>query len=100
MFSGGGSPYGLRHRTPLQEYRPDLPAWLDRVLERAMDPLPERRHQDVIELLADLEFGAAHGARMEKPARRSLYERNPLLFWKAGSVILMAILFLVLAFRQ
>jgi serine/threonine protein phosphatase PrpC len=100
MFSGGGSPYGLRHRTPLQDYRPDLPAWLDRVLERAMDPLPERRHQDVIELLADLEFGAAHGARMEKPARRSLYERNPLLFWKTGSVILMAILFLVLAFRQ
>lgn len=100
MFSGGRSPYGLRHRTPLREYRPDLPAWLDRVFEKAMDPLPERRHQDVIELLADLEYGAAHGARMEKPVRSSLYERNPLLFWKACSAILVAILFMVLALRR
>jgi len=100
MFSGGGSPYGLRQRTPLQVYRPDLPAWLDRVLEKAMESLPERRHQDVIELLADLEYGAVHGARLEKPVRKSLYERNPLLFWQACSAILAVILFVVLALRR
>ena len=100
MFSGGGTPYGLRQRTPLPEYRPDLPAWLDRVLEKAMDPLPERRYQDVIELLADLEYGAANGARMEKPVQRSLYDRNPLQFWKVFSAILVVIMLLVLGLRR
>lgn len=100
MFSGGGSPYGLRQRTPLQAYRPDLPVWLDRVLEKAMESVPERRHQDVLELLADLEYGALHGARQERPVRKSLYERNPLLFWQACSAILAVILFVVLALRR
>ncbi len=100
MFSGGGSPYGLQHRTRLQVYRPDLPVWLDRVFEKSMEPLPQRRYHDIIEMLADLEYGEAHGARLEIPAHQSLYERHPLLFWKACSAILSILLLLTLILHQ
>src|SRR5207244_703572 len=74
----------------LSRYRPDLPAWLDAVIGKALAADPTQRFGDVIEFAHELE----NGATWAKPAvatRQALYERNPLLFWKilsAGLIIL------------
>src|SRR5260370_18581519 len=44
---------------PLQQRRPDLPAWLDQVLGKAVAADPGNRQGDVIELALELEAGAA-----------------------------------------
>ncbi|QWG20788.1 protein kinase [Bradyrhizobium sediminis] len=78
----------------LSRHRPDLPAWLDAVVGKALHVDPAQRFGDVIEFAHELE----NGAMWAKPAaatRQALYDRNPLLFWKilsAGLVILVAIL--------
>ena len=102
MFTGA-YPYGevepfskprfIRAPTPMLALRPDLPAWLDQVVERSVAAKPEDRHQDVIELIFALEHGALHGAPT-LPRRRPLLERDPLRFWQIVSALL-AILLLV-----
>ena len=79
-----------RFGTPasLIEYRPDLPVWVDDFVRRAVSADPKKRFADVLELGAELERAAAHGS-FAKPARVSLYERNPLLFWKVVSFALL-----------
>jgi serine/threonine-protein kinase len=49
-------------RRGLREMRVDLPSGLSRVVERAIDPLPERRYKSAQSLTADLE-SLAHGPR-------------------------------------
>ena len=44
----------LLERTPLTAARPDVPPKLAQVIERAIDPQPERRHQSADVLAADL----------------------------------------------
>lgn len=82
----------------LSELRPDLPAWLDQALARAMAVNPQSRYEDVIEFLFAIEHGAI-GAVAAAPRRRPLYERNPLHFWRAVSAVLAIGLMLSLAFR-
>jgi serine/threonine protein phosphatase PrpC len=74
---------------PLAAHRPDLPAWLDAVLARAIAVDAEQRYADSIELAYELEAGLAKGGGKRGPARRvPWYERNPLLFWKLTSLLL------------
>ncbi len=79
--------------------RPDLPAWLDAVMLKAIAPDPAERYRDVLEFAFEIENGAA---RAPTSARRpkSLYERNPLMFWKATSLLLLFALVLALACRR
>jgi len=63
----------------LAESRPDLPAWLDALLARALSADPEQRPGDMLEMVIALEEGPAAAP---PPVKRSLYDRNPLLFWK------------------
>ncbi len=75
----------------LARYRPDLPAWLDALLGRALAAEPEHRPGDVLEFVLALEDGPAAAPALTKTA--PLYDRNPLLFWK----VMAALLFLALA---
>ena len=93
----GHYPYGevepfsrprFHKRTPLEHYRPDLPAWLDGVLTRATVADPAVRAGDAMELALELEHNLAHGPRVIA-RRQSFYERNPLLFWKIVSLCLL-----------
>jgi serine/threonine protein phosphatase PrpC len=98
MFAGGAYPYGeiepfstprFGRPKPLSAHRPDLPAWLDAVLARAIAVDPDQRHADSIELAYELEAGLEKGGGKRTPARRvPWYERNPLLFWKLTSLLL------------
>ena len=92
LFSGGKLPYGFNGRVPLYQYRPDAPQWLDLVLEKALQPDPARRYQDVLEVCADLKrFSSGRDAMT--PARRTpLLESDPVLFWQLVVVVLLALL--------
>lgn len=92
----GRLPYGagvarLTSRADLARLRyqpatgPDLPAWVDRALEKAVAIDPDDRYEVLSEFIYDL--------RHPNPAlavlpRRPLYTRNPLLFWKTLALLL------------
>jgi len=81
----------------LARLRPDLPAWLEAALVRALAANPADRHGDVIEFVLELENGAERGA--PPPRRLSLYDRDPLTFWKVASALLAVLLLISLASR-
>jgi serine/threonine protein phosphatase PrpC len=83
---------------PLSARRPDLPAWLDSAIRRATAADRRARFADILEFAFELENGAADprpAARGKKP----LYDRNPLLFWKSCSLVLLLLLLLSLLVR-
>jgi len=98
LFAQGAYPYGEiepfsspRYHNPpksLAVVRPDLPIWLDGVLSRALAIDPKERYADIMELVYDLENGLAKGGQI-RHGKRSLYDRNPLLFWKCTSLVLL-----------
>ena len=74
----------MRYRS-LAPLRPDVPAWVDEALEKALHPEPFRRFEDADEFVHALS-NPAPGFRARR--RPPLAERNPLLFWKAVSLVL------------
>jgi serine/threonine protein phosphatase PrpC/tRNA A-37 threonylcarbamoyl transferase component Bud32 len=77
----------LKKPKPLVAHRPDLPAWLDQAVARATAANPDDRFEDVFEFIFELEHGAMRAAP-PAPRRQPLYERNPLMFWKAACALL------------
>jgi serine/threonine protein phosphatase PrpC len=82
--------------TPLSRYRPDLPAWLDAVVGKAINVDRAQRFGDVIEFAHELENGATW-AGPAVAARRSLHDRNPLMFWKVLCALLIIVIAVILA---
>jgi serine/threonine protein phosphatase PrpC len=107
LFSGGAYPYGevepfsrprFGQPAPLLSRRPDLPAWLDQSLARAVAVAPEERQGDAMELVFELEAGMGRGAPL-RVRPRSLHDRNPLLFWQVVAALLVLLLLASLATR-
>lgn len=105
MFSGGPYPYGeveafatprFGRPIPLGKHRPDLPAWLDHCLARALSLDPRDRYADAVEFAFELEHGSMR-AVPQSIARLSLYERNPVRFWQLVSLGLLIALLISLA---
>ena len=80
----------------LSRLRPDLPAWLDAALSRAVHPDRAERYGDTIEFAHEVENGAAP-LRALGPRREPLYQRNPLLAWKIVAACLLLALIASLA---
>jgi serine/threonine protein kinase len=78
----------------LSVLRPDLPAWLQATLARAIAIDPADRFADVAEFAVEMEAGPP---RAPAPVRRplTLYERAPVRFWQ-GVAVLLAIALLLL----
>lgn len=72
---------------PLAAKRPDLPAWLDAAILKAVAVDARDRPGDVLEFAFEIENGAAR-TEPPKPRKKSLYDRNPLLFWQTFSLLL------------
>jgi serine/threonine protein phosphatase PrpC len=71
----------------LSALRPDLPAWLEAALTRAVAVDPARRFDDMIEFALVLEAGPARApTAIRQP--RTLYERAPLQFWQGVAALL------------
>jgi serine/threonine protein kinase len=81
---------------PLAARRPDLPAWLDAALAKAVAVKPSERYGDAIEFAHDLETALAR-APVARVTKAPLYERNPLLVWQAATGVLALIVILLLA---
>src|SRR5690606_3235767 len=78
----------------VQDYRPDLPVWLDEVLKRAVHPDPHKRYAALSEFTFDLRQPG--GARSAGP-RPSLLERNPVAVWQGVALGLAVALVLALS---
>src|SRR3974390_3356036 len=103
----GEYPYGNAHSVspprrnrpkPLSALRPDLPAWLDAALARAVAIDPAERFRDMIEFAVEMEVGPAR-AVVEPSRPRTLYERAPVRFWQ-GVAELLAIALLIALLRH
>jgi serine/threonine protein kinase len=71
----------------LSALRPDLPAWLEAALTRAVAIDPAKRFDDMIEFALVLEAGPARTpTAIRQP--RTLYERAPLQFWQGVAALL------------
>jgi len=84
--------------TPLSALRPDLPAWLQAALGRAIARDPADRFRDMAEFAVEMEAGPAR-APLEPPRPRTLLERNPVRFWQ-GVAALLALALLVSLLRH
>jgi serine/threonine protein kinase len=82
----------LRYRSALDDNR-DIPAWIDGVLKKATHPDPFKRYGELSEFVYELRHpNEGHVGSLSTP----LIERNPLLFWKALSLILLCVIVLLL----
>ena len=75
----------LIYRTVLDDER-EIPAWIDDVLKKSVHPNPYKRYQELSEFLYDLRH--PNKVFLNK-TQRPLIERNPILFWKGLSGILL-----------
>lgn len=94
----GQLPYGLQvtrvkstddlrrlRYVPIRQLRPDLPTWLDAVLQRALHPQADKRQAAVSEWVHDLRHPGAQYLAYRAPP---LIERDPVTFWKALTLLL------------
>jgi serine/threonine protein phosphatase PrpC len=96
-----GNPDAARQRDRPREFsllRPDLPAWLQAVLERAIAVDPDERFRDMSEFALEMEAGPAPGAvAVRRP--QTLIERAPVRFWQGVAALLALTLLLLLLWR-
>jgi serine/threonine protein phosphatase PrpC len=78
---------------PARTYDRQIPAWIDEAIGKAVHPLPHKRYEDVAEFVYDLHHPNKEFLSRTRPP---LIERNPLVFWKSVSFILLMIILLML----
>ena len=84
--------------TPLSALRPDLPAWVQAVLGRAIAADPAERFRDMSEFAIEMEAGPSRAPiAVQRP--RTLYERHPVRFWQAVAALLAGALLLTWLLR-
>ena len=102
MLAQGRLPYGvqvsqartksaqnkLHYQSVLDDDR-EIPAWIDHALKKALHPDPYKRYEELSEFMFDLR--QPNQAFLNKTAL-PLMERNPVLFWKSISFILLTII--------
>src|SRR5579863_3545386 len=71
----------------LSTLRPDLPAWVEAALGRAIAPDPGRRFHDMTEFALEMEAGTGR-APSGQLQPRTLYERAPVRVWQGISALL------------
>jgi len=85
--------------TALSTLRPDLPAWLQATLGRAIAVDPAERFRDVAEFAHEMETGPARPpVSLGRPL--TLYERNPVRFWQGVAALLAVALLVSLLLRH
>ncbi|MDD2744616.1 MAG: serine/threonine-protein kinase, partial [Rhodocyclaceae bacterium] len=85
----------LAYQTVLNEER-EIPAWIDDAIRKAVEPNPFERYEVVSEFVYDLHHPNQEFLHKTKPP---LIERNPVIFWKSVSFILMLLVLALSAGR-
>jgi serine/threonine protein kinase len=73
--------------TPINEYRKDVPHWVDKAIRKAVSINPEQRYEKLSELDADMLKPNPIFLREEQ---LPILERNPIAFWRTTSLLLLA----------
>jgi serine/threonine protein phosphatase PrpC len=85
----------LSYASALDDNR-EIPAWIDEVLKKAVNPDPFKRYEELSEFVFDLRHP---NKSLTSASAAPLIERNPLLFWK-GLALVQALVILLLLFLQ
>lgn len=72
-----------------RDHQRAIPPWIDDVLKKALHPNPDRRYPELSEFIHELRHPSQEFISRTRPP---LMERNPLLFWKSVSFILLIII--------
>ncbi|WP_197722040.1 bifunctional protein-serine/threonine kinase/phosphatase [Sulfuriflexus mobilis] len=72
--------------TPVKHYTPEVPAWVDAAIHKAVNLKPEKRYTRLSEFIHDL--GTANPNFINKEPV-PLMQRNPLAFWKTFALLLL-----------
>lgn len=83
----------LKYRSALDDNR-DIPAWLDKVLEKAVQPDPYKRYDELSEFVFDLRHPKSE---FLNPPPAPLIERHALLFWQGLCFALVCVVLVLLA---
>ncbi len=83
----------LRYQSLLDENR-KIPIWFDEAVRKAVEPIPNRRYDELFEYIHDLR--KPNKAFLNKN-KAPLIERNPVLVWQGISFILACIIVLLLS---
>ncbi|NOQ15422.1 MAG: protein kinase, partial [Methyloprofundus sp.] len=70
-----------------------IPLWIDEALRKALLPEPYKRYQEISEFIYDLRHPNKEFINKTRPP---LIERDPVVFWKSVSFILLIIIALIL----
>lgn len=89
--------YSLWRYKPIATYRKDLPNFMDRVMSKALAANPASRYEHYSEFLA--EFNVRDLADNSAVANIPLIERDPVMFWKSVSGVLLFILLCTLLIK-
>jgi len=81
----------LKYNSVLDENR-EVPAWIDEAISKAVHPNPYKRYDDLSEFIFDLHHPNKTFLNKKRPP---LLERNPVIFWKSVSFILMTIIIIM-----
>lgn len=71
----------------------EIPMWVDGAIQKAVQPAPHKRYEDLSEFLFDLRHP---NKEFLKNTRPPLIERDPVIFWKGISCFLLIIIFALL----
>jgi serine/threonine protein phosphatase PrpC len=85
----------LTYRSLLDDER-EIPAWFDETMKKATQPDPDKRYQELSELVYDLSHPNEAYLRRQRPP---LLERNPVMFWKTLAALLAILVVVLLAQR-
>lgn len=85
----------LAYKSVLSEER-EIPAWVDDAIRKAVEPDPLARHEELSEFVFDLHHPNREFLNKTKPP---LIERNPVIFWKSVSLLLLLALIVISVVR-
>ncbi len=85
----------LQYNTTLNDDR-EIPVWIDEAIRKAVHPDPRKRYEELSEFVFDLRH--PNKAFMGK-TRTPLIDRNPAVFWKSVSFILMIAIIVLLSIK-
>lgn len=69
----------------LNQYRNDLPQWVNLALKKATHPLPAKRYQVLSEFMVDL--FTPNKSLTDEYQDNPLLKRNPIMFWKLAALL-------------
>lgn len=82
----------LKYKALADDQR-DIPAWIDGTLRKALQPDPYKRYGELSEFVFDLRHPNKEFLNKTRPP---LIERDPVIFWKSVSFILLIIIVVLL----